>query len=533
MDVRIKILLGSWGLPMMVILMIGLIVYSEILPPELMLPVGGVIILVLLVLFFRHLRKRLAHRKKVQILRQKQTDESLRHPISLDGNQILYLRPFKIDNRYMSPMEYAGELYSSFESLLCRFVSDVGKPIAIGRPGETQQPLGASRVYATDDTWKQRVSQLFRLSEYVILYVDFTPGVLWEIDNALRNYNEKLILLPKIYNRTDSSTVHFLLRELLTLLYPLYLLWSNCFFFTRAHRGAGYYRQWNRVIGPYLGDVKIDDRVSAIIFENGKAIPFYAEKPAPEAQMDAVATAIRVKLRQAAPPPCRKRQAEQPLLRVDCTLSHNPMIHNLIAPGQGYVEFYEYGFSFRKNPLIMERVRTNSSRDFRAYYGKDNLLPYAGIRKIQREKPGCLRILMDQTNGSICLNLPDFDPWLTERVAAFLTDAWRRCRVTAEARPLIEEIRQREQELEDSYAIAFLAHLLLNGPVWLLLAMLLPHPYGIYTLCMTPYCCLVWGFILQSLAYRSGRKWLQTLGWICVAVGVVLFTLGSLLLGIF
>jgi hypothetical protein len=76
-------------------------------------------------------------------------------------------------------------------SLLCL----AGPVVAIGRPDETLPRLGAARLYVQGDAWKQAILSLLDQARLVVLRVGATPGVRWEIDQALaRVPRERLVL---------------------------------------------------------------------------------------------------------------------------------------------------------------------------------------------------------------------------------------------------------------------------------------------------------------------------------------------------
>jgi hypothetical protein len=72
-----------------------------------------------------------------------------------------------------------------------------GPVVAIGRPGSTP-PFGAARTYVSDEEWRETVSGLCSHAGAVVLTLDETEGVRWELSHLFgQNYERKtLFLLP-------------------------------------------------------------------------------------------------------------------------------------------------------------------------------------------------------------------------------------------------------------------------------------------------------------------------------------------------
>ncbi|MFQ5624098.1 MAG: hypothetical protein ACE5FS_11955 [Paracoccaceae bacterium] len=60
----------------------------------------------------------------------------------------------------------------------------IGPFVAIGAPGEKLPPLGAARLYLAGRNWKQKVSELLRQAELVLVYGGETPGLGWEVSRV-------------------------------------------------------------------------------------------------------------------------------------------------------------------------------------------------------------------------------------------------------------------------------------------------------------------------------------------------------------
>jgi hypothetical protein len=86
-----------------------------------------------------------------------------------DREPILLLRPFQKDDidirdltgfaqdNMFSPNYYINKGEHTFEEKIVETFNMIAPVIAIGRPNENMQPLGASRTYVADDIWKDKV----------------------------------------------------------------------------------------------------------------------------------------------------------------------------------------------------------------------------------------------------------------------------------------------------------------------------------------------------------------------------------------
>ena len=80
------------------------------------------------------------------------------------------------------------KLYGSLtqEIKLVGVLNKIGPVIAIGRPGEKFPTLGAARFYVPDDQWRIAVEYFMQQSAVVVFIMGQSPGVLWEVETALR-----------------------------------------------------------------------------------------------------------------------------------------------------------------------------------------------------------------------------------------------------------------------------------------------------------------------------------------------------------
>ena len=105
---------------------------------------------------------------------------------------VLYLRSFRDDGETFVDDAYGGGAWllramrlGSAEEKMVPILSQLGPVIAIGKPGEPLPELGAARLYVDHRDWQQRVLELMQQASLVVVRVGASPGVLWEIDQAL------------------------------------------------------------------------------------------------------------------------------------------------------------------------------------------------------------------------------------------------------------------------------------------------------------------------------------------------------------
>lgn len=233
-------------------------------------------------------------------------------------DSILYLRPFKTDaNDVVSKREngkkvyksnpikkyrnsfgtilYRGERHTNFESILCKALNDEGIPVAIGDPGEKIRNVipetGASRIYTDDETWKEVVESYFVNAKAVVLYVDFTRGVIWEIDQAVNKYSDKVIFVPKLYNKHLSRRKLVLFCVLAPLLFiPFYYFGVIRLVFPTLRRGRKYYKEWADTFG-----FSINDKVCAVTYQDGKPVLHYTKNGKIDRQLGGIVNTLRGK----------------------------------------------------------------------------------------------------------------------------------------------------------------------------------------------------------------------------------------------
>ncbi len=118
---------------------------------------------------------------------------------------VLYLRSFRDDGQSLvadvrlAPLRHVfGALQLATPEQHCADeLEALGPVIAIGKPGEPLPELGAARLYVAHDAWQQEVLRLMRNAALVVVRVGASPGVLWEIEQALTLLPRQRLVLAR------------------------------------------------------------------------------------------------------------------------------------------------------------------------------------------------------------------------------------------------------------------------------------------------------------------------------------------------
>ena len=105
---------------------------------------------------------------------------------------VLYLRSFQDDgvSMFAEASTPARRLLKALslptsEEYTATILARIGPLIAIGKPDEPLPELGAARLYVAHDQWQRKVTELMQRAALVVVRVGASPGVLWEIEQAL------------------------------------------------------------------------------------------------------------------------------------------------------------------------------------------------------------------------------------------------------------------------------------------------------------------------------------------------------------
>jgi hypothetical protein len=110
---------------------------------------------------------------------------------------VLYLRPFVTENRpaFRLPdaqAEFTGNglrNWVALDEFLARAVEQrLGRFVALGNPAEALPPLGATRVYLSDDSWKEELERLAVGARAIVMEpTGSTRSLRWELECMVRH----------------------------------------------------------------------------------------------------------------------------------------------------------------------------------------------------------------------------------------------------------------------------------------------------------------------------------------------------------
>jgi len=122
-------------------------------------------------------------------------------------DSILWLRSFSFDilktnnvssNIFNFVHTFKSMFGSSFEEEIVTVLDKLGPVVALGNINNLEKPLGAYRIETTDDTWKEKVDIYAQKSKYIVIVLQSTPSLLWEINELPKLYkkNKFIFLIP-------------------------------------------------------------------------------------------------------------------------------------------------------------------------------------------------------------------------------------------------------------------------------------------------------------------------------------------------
>jgi general secretion pathway protein G len=107
-----------------------------------------------------------------------------------------------------------GEPRPRFDHLLFEEATPIGPVVAIGMPGRPA-PFGAARAFVDDSQWKEAVADIAAAAHAIVVVLDDTDGVLWELAHIRSAGHEQktlFVLPPRLANAADARRL--LAREL-------------------------------------------------------------------------------------------------------------------------------------------------------------------------------------------------------------------------------------------------------------------------------------------------------------------------------
>jgi hypothetical protein len=118
---------------------------------------------------------------------------------------VLILRQFGDDFLEAGKMTFGAA--ATFEHFVAAELNRIGPVVAIGRPGERLQPLGASRDYLEGSDWQRAVSAAIVDAALVVFVLGDSESVLWEFRTTVetRGKAHALIVVPPLPDRVELS----------------------------------------------------------------------------------------------------------------------------------------------------------------------------------------------------------------------------------------------------------------------------------------------------------------------------------------
>lgn len=99
---------------------------------------------------------------------------------------------------------------SNLDEMLVEEGSYYGPVVALGSPGDKLPPYGAARGYFAEKDWKGAVQQLATQSRAIIICVDDTDGIWWEVGNLVQRQRvDKTLILfhPKYTQKAANQAI--------------------------------------------------------------------------------------------------------------------------------------------------------------------------------------------------------------------------------------------------------------------------------------------------------------------------------------
>lgn len=352
--------------------------------------------------------------QSILYLRPFKADANEVHAVKHGGHKTIRRSKFKKFKNSFDSVRYNGKTYSNIEELICEMLGGKGIPVAIGDPNEAAMEsgisIGAQRVYETDETWKDKVDLFLTRSKMVILYVDFTDGVMWEINQAINYYQDKVVFVPKLYNKRNKALEFFsVIDALLIFLAPIYHIKYKTFVFPHLRRGCAYYKSWRDTFG-----FEINDRICSVRIIDGEPVLYQTSTGLIEDQLDTIHNAI---IEYNNMKGCN-RPMNVKAISLPAELSARSSSRASLIAG-GVVSFSPEGIQYRTAHLTQFVLRFNL---FNKFIWKYQLEPikYDDIVDVLPFKNNCLELVTDRVNGSYFFSVPYSQSDSISDISAFI-----------------------------------------------------------------------------------------------------------------
>ncbi len=121
------------------------------------------------------------------------------------GDDQVPLRPSKIP--WIARLMEIGRRRTNLDEMLLEETTPYGPYVGIGNPKDKRPPYGAARGYFNDHTWQSAVADLAGRSAAVIMCLDDTDGIWWEVEHlvASRHHLKTLFLVHPKHATLEAS----------------------------------------------------------------------------------------------------------------------------------------------------------------------------------------------------------------------------------------------------------------------------------------------------------------------------------------
>lgn len=119
---------------------------------------------------------------------------------------IMFLRSFSDDQVVLKPQRgffkqwFLDETSRivSLDHLILKEGTEIGPTVALGNPDDPVPPYGVARGYFEHSTWKEAVSKHCDQAKGIVLVMDTTAGIEWEVEHLFyQNHMHKTLVLLK------------------------------------------------------------------------------------------------------------------------------------------------------------------------------------------------------------------------------------------------------------------------------------------------------------------------------------------------
>jgi hypothetical protein len=131
---------------------------------------------------------------------------------------VVFLRAFRDDQVPLRPPRLGlmgramdvGRRRTSLDEVLLEEATLYGPVVALGNPKDKRPPYGAARAYIDTASWQDAISDIVRKAIYVVICIDDTEGIWWEVDHLLASgQQDKTLFLihPRYFDVQENAAL--------------------------------------------------------------------------------------------------------------------------------------------------------------------------------------------------------------------------------------------------------------------------------------------------------------------------------------